>query len=491
MSQVFQKKSGAGNPSPYHFSIAENTYFIVEETYMSTDVIKDPLQIAGRIERLPLCAFHYRQFLAHELCWIFASIGLATTTFLLPSLSSEYAFSSKTAGLVGTASFTGMFIGAGLAGMLGDRFGRKTILKVAIVLWGLASFLLAWSPNLTVFFTARVILGFGMGFHFPMTQSMLSEIMPAKTRGRTICLLEGGWPLSYLLSGCISYLMLRALGDGAWRQVFFIQGSSAIVAMIIQTHIPESARWFNTMGRAEEADTVVAKIEAKIKLLLNMDKLPEVPFIPMEQKSRISMGASFLELWSPLYRKRTFMVWVLWFTALLGFYGLNTWMSTLLVAKGFSVVKSSSYLILIALPSIPGYLTAAYLVEKLGRKPMMISYLLLAGLGCYLYGSAATFNGLIATGCFMQFFMFGMWSLLYTYPAEIYPSRARTTGCGFASSLGRFGALSGPYLVGVILTSHGPAAVFTLGAISLLIGATVVAAIGPETMGKNLEEINR
>lgn len=458
---------------------------------MSTDVIRDPLQIAGRIERLPLSAFHYKQFLAHEICWIFASIGLATTTFLLPSITVEYGFDSKTAGLVGTASFTGMFIGAGLAGMLGDRFGRKTILRVAITLWGLASFLLAWSPNLTVFFVARIILGFGMGFHFPMTQSMLSEIMPARTRGRTICLLEGGWPLSYLLTGCISYLVLKALGDAAWRQVFFIQGASAVVSMAIQSHIPESARWYNTMGRSDDADRVVTKIEGRVKEITGKEALPDIPEIPMEQKSKIGMMASFMELWSPLYRKRTFMVWVLWFTALLGFYGLNTWMATLLVSKGFSVVKSSSYLILIALPSIPGYLTAAYLVEKLGRKPMMVSYLLLAGLGCYLYGSAETFNGLIATGCFMQFFMFGMWSLLYTYPAEIYPSRARATGCGFASSLGRFGALSGPYLVGVILTSHGPGAVFTLGALSLLIGAAVVAAIGPETMGKNLEDINK
>lgn len=458
---------------------------------MSTDTIKDPLQIAGRIERLPLCSFHYHQFLAHEICWIFGSIGLASTTFLLPSITSEYAFTSKIAGLVGTASFSGMFIGAGLAGMLGDRFGRKTILKVAITLWGLASFLLAWSPNLTIFFGARILLGFGMGFHFPMSQSMLSEIMPARTRGRTICLLEGGWPLSYLLTGCIAYLVLKALGDAAWRQVFFIQGLAAVMAMFIQAHIPESARWYNTMSRAEEADKVVIKIEERIKKMINMDQLPEIPFIPMEHKSKVGMLASFLELWSPLYRKRTFMVWVLWFTALLGFYGLNTWMSALLVSKGFSVVKSSSYLILIALPSIPGYLTAAYLVEKLGRKPMMVSYLLLAGLGCYLYGSAETYKGLVLTGCFMQFFMFGMWSLLYTYPAEIYPSRARATGCGFASSLGRFGALSGPYLVGIILTTHGHSAVFTLGAISLIIGATVVAAIGPETMGKNLEDINR
>ena len=134
---------------------------------MSTDTITDPLQIAGRLERLPLCGFHYRQFLIHEICWIFGSIGLCTTTFLLPSVTAEFGFDPKTAGLVGTASFSGMFIGAALAGMLGDRFGRKTVLKMAITIWGLSSFILAWSPSLPVFFTARVLLGFGMGFHFP------------------------------------------------------------------------------------------------------------------------------------------------------------------------------------------------------------------------------------------------------------------------------------------------------------------------------------
>jgi putative MFS transporter len=457
---------------------------------MSADLRSDPLQIAGRLERLPLCSFHYRQFLAHEICWILASIGLCTTTFLLPSLTAEFGFDSKTAGLVGTASFTGMFIGAALAGMLGDRFGRKTVLQAAIIIWGLSSFALAWSPSLSVFFTARVFLGFGMGFHFPMTQSMLSEIMPAHARGRTICLLEGGFPLSYLVAGVISFLVLQALGTERWREVFFIQGSAGIISMFLQQYIPESARWYNTTGQTEKAQTIVTRIEERVQGILKTESLPEIPFVPMEEKSKLGMVASFLELWSPQYRKRTVMVWVLWFTALLGFYGLTTWMSTLLVAKGFSIVKSSGYLILIALPSIPGYLTAAYLVEKLGRKPMMVSYLLLAGLGNFLYGSATTFNGLIATGCFMQFFMFGMWSLLYTYPAEIYPSRARATGCGFASSLGRMGALIGPYVVGILLTTSGPGAVFTMGACSLLVGATVVAAIGPETMGKNLEELS-
>lgn len=90
----------------------------------------------------------------------------------------------------------------------------------------------------------------------------------------------------------------------------------------------------------------------------------------------------------------------------------------------------------------------------------------------------------------MQFFMFGMWSVLYAYTPELYPTRSRATGAGFASSVGRLGSLLGPFAVGVILPFTGHTGVFTLGAISFAAAALIVLTMGIETKGKSLEEVS-
>jgi putative MFS transporter len=149
---------------------------------------------------------------------------------------------------------------------------------------------------------------------------------------------------------------------------------------------------------------------------------------------------------------------------------------------------------LISLAGIPGFLTSAWLVEAWGRKPTCILMLLGSACMAYLYGGAAVPDGdqiqLITYGLAMQFFMFGMWSVLYAYTPELYPTRCRATGGGFASSIGRLGALIGPYMVGIILPITGQIGVFALGAGCFVIAALVVAALGIETKGRMLEDIS-
>jgi putative MFS transporter len=440
--------------------------------------------IVGRLERLPLCSVHRRLFLYHEIGWILGSIGLCTTTFLLAPIRDEFGLSAQLTGLIGTMSFLGMFISAGLSGILGDKYGRKSILLLGIATWGAGSFLLAWSPNITIFYISRVLLGLGMGAHFPMSQSMLSEFVPSQYRGRYISLLEGGFPISFLVAGIISYLVLQVAG---WRMVFLIQGLGALYYFWVKAMIPESARWCESVGDLERANVVLGEMESQVSKVINKPLPAPAP----ETSIGISATSfSFFELWTKEYRMRTIMIWTLWFTALFGFYSLTTWISALLVKSGFSIVKSAGFTILMSLPGIPGYLCAAFLVDRVGRKPMVSGYLLMAALACYFYGQSTTFAAVVGWGIVMQFFMFGMWSLLYTYSPELYPTRARATGCGFASSLGRLGALIGPFVVGTILGRVGTSGVFTLGAVIIAIGALTVIAIGPETRLKTLEQIS-
>jgi putative MFS transporter len=208
----------------------------------------------------------------------------------------------------------------------------------------------------------------------------------------------------------------------------------------------------------------------------------------------LGRGVLFNELWKGVYGKRTLMLWALWLFALLGYYGLTTWLGALLQQAGYEVTKSVLYTVLISLAGIPGFIFSAWLLEAWGRKPTCVLMLLGSALAAYFYGQAAATHApvsqLITAGLFMQFFLFGMWSVLYAYTPELYPTRSRATGAGFASSVGRVGSLVGPYVVGVLLPVTGQAGIFTLGAASFVVAALVVILLGVETKGQSLEQLS-
>lgn len=443
------------------------------------------LNLPQRMERLPLTRYQQVIFLIIATAWLFDSIDLAMMTFMLAPISTEFNLDAAASGLLGSSSLAGMAVGAALAGMVADRIGRKAVFQVSMVMWGIASILCAFAPNVQLLMVFRFFLGFGMGAEFPIAQSLVSEFMPAKVRGKYIALLEGFWPLGFIFAGVMAWLLLPLFG---WRSVFIAEGLPFIFVMIIRRRVPESPRWFESRGRFDEAEATMRVIEREVEKA-HGKPLPK----PSDRgpKDEVSSGGfSLLELFAPRYRTRTIMVWVLWFCVLLGYYGITTWMGKLLVDKGFAVTKSIEYIVLMALWGVPGFFSAAFLVEKLGRKPTVIGYVLGSAMAAYFYGQVTSQMDLIIAGAFMQFFFFGMWSVLYAYTPELFPTRARATGCGTASAWGRIGALIGPSVVPMIIASYGVPMVFTLGAAAFVVGAAAVFILGPETKGKVLEEIS-
>jgi MFS transporter, putative metabolite:H+ symporter len=443
------------------------------------------LNLGQRFERLPFTGYQQKIFAIIATAWLFDSIDLASLTFVLAPISEEFGLSDSQAGLLASASFAGMFVGATTAGMLADRFGRKVVFQSSMILWGLASLLLAlgWNWESLIFF--RFLLGLGMGAEFPIGLSLVSEFMPAEKRGQYIGFLEGFWPIGFITAGALSLVLVPTLG---WRSVFVLQGVAAVWVLIIRRIVPESPRWFESRGEYDEADETMKQIEAEIEERQGRP-LPEPQ--PARFAERVFRGFSFLELFTAGYLRRTVMIWLAWFFILLGYYGITTWVSKLLADQGFEITASIGFVLLMALWGIPGFLSASFLLERIGRKTTLSAYVILSAVAAFFYGQADSLLWLIVAGSFMQFFFFGMWSALYAYTPEIFPTRARGVGAGTASSMGRLGALLGPALVPIVLaTSYGNAGVFTLGAVSFVIAAAVVLALGPETNKKLLEEVS-
>ncbi|KRP87070.1 MULTISPECIES: MFS transporter [Bradyrhizobium] len=440
--------------------------------------------IAARLERLPLTSYQRWIFGIIATAWFFDSMDLAALTFVLGSIRQTFGLSTAETGLLSSMSFLGMFAGAASAGLLADRFGRARVFQVSMIFWGLGSLCCGLSTTATALGASRLLLGFGMGMEFPVAQSMVSEIMPARNRGRYIAFLEGFWPLGFIASGLLTYFVLQVAD---WRWVFILQAIPAVFVLVVRRFVPESPRWLASHGYSERAEATVRDIESRVRDRLGGKELPPVVRQVAAPASEVT---GLRTLFSGIYAKRTTMLWTLWFFALLGFYGLTTWLGALLQAKGFPITKSVFYTILISLAGIPGFLVSAWLVESWGRKATLVMNLLCGAIACHFYGSAADQTQLIIAGLCMQFFLFGMWSALYAYTPELYPTHVRATGTGFASAVGRIGSLIGPYVIGVILPAAGQGGVFALGAGAFVVAALAVLLLGEETRGRTLESIS-
>ena len=447
--------------------------------------------IAARLDRLPLTGYQKKLFAIIATAWFFDSMDLGAMTFILGSIKTEFGLSPAQAGLLASSSFFGMFLGAAIAGMLADKFGRKPVFQVSMIFWGLGSLLCGLSNDVEMLMICRVILGFGMGMEFPIGLSMVSEIVPAAKRGRYVAILEGFWPLGFIAAGILAYFCLPIIG---WRGIFIALSVPAVFVFVFRRAVPESPRWLEGAGRIQEADAVATEFEREVMKSGGLTSLPAVVNVNNVADS-VDRRGSFMELWTGGYAKRTFMLWALWFFALLGYYGLTSWLGALLQQAGYAVTKSVLYTVYISLAGIPGFIFSAWLVEKWGRKGTCVLMLLGSATFAYFYGQAASAHvpemQLIATGMCMQFFMFGMWSVLYAYTPELYPTRTRATGSGFASSVGRIGSLIGPSVVGMVLPAAGQSGVFTLGAASFVTAALVVMLLGVETKGKSLEDLSQ
>src|ERR1700753_2643449 len=413
--------------------------------------------IAARLERLPLTSYQRGIFGIIATAWFFDAVDLAALTFVHGSIRQTFQPPPAEAGLLSSMSFVGMFLAAASSGILADRFGRTRVFQVSMIFWGLGSLFCGLSSTVTMLGASRLLLGFGMGMEFPVAQSMVSEMIPAPNRGRYIALLEGFWPLGFIVSGLLCYAVL-SVSD--WHWVFILQAIPALFVLVIRRYVPESPRWLASHGHSDRAEATMRAIEQKVSARLGGQSLPAAQRQPIAEAPESGGIAS---LFSGIYARRTTMLWALWFFALLGFYGLTTWLGALLQAKGFPVTKSVFYTILISLAGIPGFLCAAWLVEAWGRKPTLTLTLLAGAASCYFYGSAADQTQLIIAGLCMQFFLFGMWSALYAYTPELYPTAVRATGTGFASAIGRLGSLIAPYVLGIILPSAGQAGGFAPG----------------------------
>lgn len=436
------------------------------------------MTIQQRLDTLPLSRFHYRLVVLGGLGWLFDAMDSLLMALALPALPVEWGLDNTRRSALIIASMVGMLAGAGVAGTLADRIGRQRLFQWTLLLFSISTGVCALAQGFLSMLLLRFLVGLGLGGELPVASALVTEFSPARHRGRLIVLLESFWSLGALVAAAAG-LLIPVLG---WRFLFLLGATPALYVLVLRRSMPESPRFLLGRGRYPQALEVLRQVEARCgqpPAVVSTSAEPPAPRV----------GAS--ELLRGRLRRRTLLLWALWFGMVYSYYGIFTWLPTLLAAAGHTLVRTYQYTFWITLAQIPGYFSAAALVDRLGRRRTLVLFLVpctLATLGYAVAGSPAS---ILLFGSLISFFNLGAWGVVYTYTPELYPTRVRGTGAGWASAVGRVGGILAPFAVSWILDATGrQGLVFGMFAGVMLLTA-LAAASGEETGGRSLEEISR
>ncbi|MFS0577416.1 MFS transporter [Sporosarcina sp. 179-K 3D1 HS] len=381
--------------------------------------------------------------------WMFDAMDVGILSFVIAAIAVDWQLSPSEMGWIGSVNSIGMAVGAFGFGLLADRIGRKQVFMLTLVLFSVASGLSAATTTLAAFLALRFLVGAGLGGELPVASTLVSESVSAKERGRVVVLLESFWAAGWLLAALIAYFIIP---DYGWRIALVLTALPAFYAIYIRRNLPDS------------------------------------PKFVQEGKPKETIGSKMRGLWSKKYARRTLMLWIVWFTVVFSYYGMFLWLPSVMVLKGFSMIKSFGYVLLMTLAQLPGYFTAAWLIEKVGRKFVLATYLLGTAASALAFGNADTLAMLMLSGALLSFFNLGAWGALYAYSPEQYPTAIRATGSGMAAAVGRIGGIFGPLLVGWMLAAdYGFGIIFGIFCGAIVIGVLAVVLLGTETKQMELE----
>ncbi|PDZ48245.1 MFS transporter [Bacillus sp. AFS094611] len=379
--------------------------------------------------------------------WLFDAMDVGMLSFVMVALQKDWGLSTQEMGWIGSINSIGMAVGALVFGILSDKIGRKSVFIITLLLFSIGSGLTALTTTLAMFLVLRFLIGMGLGGELPVASTLVSESVEAHERGKIVVLLESFWAGGWLIAALISYFIIPKYG---WEVAMILSAVPALYALYLRWNLPDSPRF----QKVEKRPSVIENIKS---------------------------------VWSGEYRKATIMLWILWFSVVFSYYGMFLWLPSVMVLKGFSLIKSFQYVLIMTLAQLPGYFTAAWFIERLGRKFVLVTYLIGTACSAYLFGVAESLTVLIVAGMLLSFFNLGAWGALYAYTPEQYPTVIRGTGAGMAAAFGRIGGILGPLLVGYLVASQASLSlIFTIFCGSILIGVFAVILLGQETKQREL-----
>lgn len=401
---------------------------------------------------------------------------------------------------LGGAAVVGAIPGAVIAGLVADRFGRQLVMRVDVLVFAVTAVLcaLAWNPASLIAF--RLIQGFAIGAEYPMSAAIVAENMPRRNRGKWMTAAFGFQAVGMALAACVATLALWLAPDASWRWMLVSCVIPATIVGVLRQRMPEGPRWLARQGRIDEALTslgwllgprAVANVKRGISTADDIDE------------SGGKQG-DVRELLAPRFRRRTTLVTVPWFLMDIALYGVGMFTPMILLAlfasgsatDGSSLLQADIEATASAAVSdvflVIGFVINILLVERLGRIRLQVAGFIGMAVGTVTVALTAGNSGAVvwAIAGFMIFNLMlnaGPNATTYLLPAEVFPTRLRTTGHGIAAALGKLGATVGVFLLPAALDGFGLSTTMIGIAVVCLMGAVVTMWCRIETRGTALD----
>lgn len=449
--------------------------------------VSETLSISQRIDRLPMTKGMWKVLGVVGIGWMFDAMDQGMISNVLRALNADtekgWSLDQNQSAWLISIGFLSLMVGAALSGMASDRFGRRSVILWTLIIFSAGSLICGFAGSPTMLFVGRFISGFGLGGELPAASTLVSEYSPVKHRGRNVVILESFWAWGWIIAALVGYLAVPAWG---WRAAFFIGAVPALFAAVLRFLTPESPRYLELSGRYDKADALVSKLEDEAGISYTGGQAPQ------GDGKRPSMLRAFGSLWTKRHVRRTFVLWIIWFGINFGYYGFVQWTPTLLGDRGFDLVVSLRFTLIMSLAQLPGYALAALLIEKIGRKPVLTLFMAGTALAAWLFGHSSSEAQVLAFGCLLYFFALGAWGCVYSYTPELYPLKVRGVGVGWAMAFGRVGAFLAPQIVPKVYNAYGAekgfSMVFVILTVVFLAVAVTVLVVGEETKGKAVDE---
>lgn len=389
--------------------------------------------------------------------WMLDGMDVMVYSFVLPALVSLWHISKGEAGLLGTSALLLSSVGGWLAGLASDHFGRVKVLQWTILWFAFFTFLSGFSQNYAQLFVIRGLQGLGFGGEWAVGSVLIGETIRARFRGRAVGMVQGGWAIGWGIAALFYTLFFSVLSQElAWRAMFWVGILPALLAFYVRKHVPEAQ-------------------------------------IFRDKKTGAKKGrGEFLKIFSPALLRVTVLSSLVALGAQGGYYAITTWLPLYLNARGLSVLHTGEYLLVMIAGAFAGYLTSAWLADKLGRKWTLVLFAVCSLTTVVLYTVIPISNtAMLFLGFPLGFFPSGAFSPMGAFFTELFPTSVRGSGQGFSYNLGRgVGALF-PTLVGYVslhLTLGRAIAVFAVSAYLMMVVGVLLL---PETRGIELHEVDR
>ena len=441
--------------------------------------------IAARLNRLPATRTHRHATVIAGIGSFFDLFDIFLAGVLATVLTQQFALDRLWLPAALSSAFVGMFIGATVLGRFADRFGRRTAFLLNLAIYSAFTLVGAFSVSATMLIASRFIAGIGIGAELTLVDAYLSELLPARLRGRYTA---WAYTLGFIgvpAAGLLGRILVprTPFGIDGWRWLFVAGSLGAVIVWFVRRRLPESPRWLESVGRAAEADAIVTQIEKEAAI----DALPSAS---SEQAANVSSRSGLSVLFSGEYRSRVIMLGVFHIFQTIGYYGFGTLVPLVLASKGYSIVTSLTFTTLTFVGYPVGSALSLPIIERLDRKWLIVGsafFMSVLGIGM---GYSTSPVAIVVLG-FLYTTVSNVFSNgLHIFQVEIFPTSIRATAAGLCYGLSRLSSAAMPFVLLPVLERWGAGPMFVVVATALWIVMFDVALFAPRTTGRSLEEVN-